>query len=207
MRAEVAQAVDAAGLLRVAAPFALLAAPFAFVRKPALRILRLNGADLAELALRDKSADVLRGHVSHIGVGHEEEQPLLVGELRELFRLGNFEAERLVARDVDARFQEGFADRIVADVRRDDDDEINAVRARRLRLRHLVKAGVAAVGSDAELRAGLAAFFRRAGEAAGNQFRHSVNIDGLSVGVADKGTGTAADHAVGEFLHVNTPLL
>ena len=89
----------------------------------------------------------------------------------------------------------------MADVRRDDHDEIDAVCAGSLSLCHLVKGGVAAIGRNAELRAGLAAHFGGAGEAAGNERCHRVNVDRLSVRVADKRTGTAAYHAIVQFLH------
>lgn len=119
MRAEVAQAVDAAGLLRVAAPFALLAAPLALIGEPALRILRHDRADLAELALGDIAADMLGRHMAHIGVGHEEEQALLLGQCLELLRLLRRQAQRLVARDMDPGLQEGLAGGIMRHVRRD----------------------------------------------------------------------------------------
>ena len=201
MRAEVAQAVDAAGLLRVAAPFALLAAPLALIGEPALRILRHDRADLAELALGDIAADMLGRHMAHIGVGHEEEQALFLGQRLELLRLLRRQAQRLVARDMDPGLQEGLAGGIMRHVRRDDGDKVDPVFASGLCLRHFIEGRVAAVRRNAELRAGLAAFFRRSGKAARHQLRLTIQIDRAPVRVADKGTRPAADHTVSEFFH------
>ena len=184
MRAEVAQAVDAAGLLRVAAPFALLAAPLALIGEPALRILRHDRADLAELALGDVAADMLGRHMAHIGVGHEEEQALFLGQCLELLRLLRRQAQRLVARDMDPGLQEGLAGGIMRHVRRDDGDKVDPVFASGLCLRHFIEGRVAAVRRNAELRAGLAAFFRRSGKAARHQLRLTIQIDRAPVRVA-----------------------
>ena len=196
MRAEVAQAVRAAGMHRVRTPGALLAAPLALIREPGLRILAHDRTNLAELALLDELLGVLRGHMADIGVGYHEQQALVLGQLHQLVRLLGRQAQRLVACNVNARLEERLRDRIVRIVRRNDDDVIDAVLARGFLLGHFLIGLVAALRVHAELFARLQAVFMIPRKAARGKDGLPVQIDCLPVRIADECALTAAYHTI-----------
>ena len=107
---------------------------------------------------------------------------------------------------MDPGLQEGLAGGIMADVRRDDDSEIDAVFAGSFCLCHFIKRSVAAVICNAQLRARLLALLKRTGEAACDQCGHAVNIDRAAVCITNKGTGAAAHHTIAQFFHTIIPI-
>ena len=139
--------------------------------------------------------------MTHVSIGDQEQQALLVGQSYQVFGLLNGQAQGLITGNVDAGFQESLTCSIVADIGSNNDDEVDAVFASSFSLCHLFEACVATIGSDTQLSAGLPALFQSSGEAACNQSCHGVDIDGLSVCVTDEGTGAAAHHAVVQFFH------
>ena len=196
--AQIAQAVGIAGKLRVAAPFSLLAAPLALIGQPALGILRRHRAHLADIAALDDLLRVLGGDVAHVGVGHQEQQVLFLRQLLELGGLLGVDAQRLVARHVDARLQEGLAGAVVRVVRRDHHDEIDLVLAGALGLRHFLIVRVQAVFGDVQLLARGDRLFVAARKTTRHQRGLAVQVNRMAMGVTDVSPGSAAHHAVGK---------
>ena len=181
MGTQIAQAVDAAGAGRIAAPLALLSAMVVFMGQPALGVLRHDGPDLADGAGGHQIPGILGGHMAGISVGHHEEKALLLGQGFQLRGLGIGDGHRLITGNMDARIQKGLADLIVGDIGRHYHHKVDAVVPGSLLFRHLPIIGIAAGRVHAQLPGRLPGLFRMGGKDAGHQLGGTVQGDGPAV--------------------------
>ena len=200
MGADVAHTVGDTGHRRIGAPDGQLSGALAgdaqLIDEPLLDILRIDGGDLADLALGDHLAGHLHHGVAGIGIGDAENQVFLLGQGHQLLRLLHSEAQRLFAHHMDPVLQEALGHGVVGVVRGGDADEIDTVGTLALRLGHGLIAGVHAAHVQGVGLAGLTVLLRIGGEAARHQLCAGVKGDGFAMHLADKGVHVATDHAV-----------
>ena len=109
--------------------------------------------------------------------------------------------QRLVADDMETGFGEGLRDREMRVGRRDDDDEIDALRRRtgEFGFEQSLPASVIMGIGQPQRPPGLAGPLWRRREGARSQFRLPVERDGMAVHGADEGIAAAADHGIAQL--------
>ena len=173
----------------------LLAGGFERFGQPVLCVLDLDDTDLAEQAVLHPLPGLPHHRIAGVVVGDGEDAPVLRGQRFEAARFLDRRCQRLVADDVDAGLQERLGHRRVQMVRRDDGDRLDAVAARRLRLRHRRVVGIAAVLGEAEREPGSPRLLGAGRERAGQQLVVVVEPGGDAMHATDEGALTASDHA------------
>ncbi len=197
VRADVAAAAAAAGEFRIRAPGGLLLACRLELRgQPALEVIAIHPADVAEQALLDDVAREARGPVAEVGVSDAKGDVRLADGLHESLGFVEVQAKRLLAEHRNARLDR-LHRRIEMDVvRRDDEDVIEALLLGQalLRVNHL---GVAAVALN---RVGpVGGFFERdlgiGEQCPGGDAARAVEVDCLLVRMDDECALAAADES------------
>ena len=184
---------DCAGSVRHAACFCPVASSLR--GQPVLRVLRLDHADRAELARADPLARLAHQRVAGVVVGQAEHEAGAPHRPHQVERVVDRGRHRLVADHVDAGLEERLGGGMVDVVRGDDRDRVDAVVARRLLLRHLLEAGIGALGRDPQLRGRRPGPCRIGAERARDQLVAVVQTRGDAVHGADERALAAADHA------------
>ena len=184
---------DCAGSVRHAACFCPVASSLR--GQPVLRVLRLDHADRAQLARADPLARLAHQRVAGIVVGQAEHEAGAAHRPHQVERVVDRGGHRLVADHVDAGLEERLGGGMVDVVRGDDRDRVDAVVARRLLLRHLLEAGIGALGRDPQLRGRRPGPCRIGAERARDQLVAVVQTRGDAVHGADERALAAADHA------------
>ncbi len=137
VHADVGETCGSAGARRIGAPFRLLVSVGVDRQgQPILDISCVDDPNVAEFASFDHFARLAHHRIAGVVQSHRKNQPLCARELDQLGRFSKRRRQRLVADDVYARFEERFCDREVQVVRGDDDDGLDAIRARCLANRH-----------------------------------------------------------------------
>jgi len=174
----------------------LLAGGFELGGQPALDVIGIHPADVAEQAGLDDVAAEPRGPVAEVGVGHAERHAQLAGGLDQVGGFLGVEAERFLTEHGDARVH-GPHRRIVMDeVGGDDEDVVE-----------LFRFGQGGVGGDHFLIGTVAGdrerpvggFLHRdlgvREQRSGGDPAGAVHQDGLLVRMDDKGAFAAADES------------
>ena len=160
--ADVGEAGGCAGARRIGAPLGLLlAVGVDRLGQPILDVARVNDPDVADLARGDHLARLADHRIAGVVERDREDETGRARERNQFLRLGDRGRERLVADDVDARFQEGLGDGIMEMVRGDDHHGFDAVRALRLPRGHLAKVRIDPVGREAKIGPGRAGVLGR----------------------------------------------
>ena len=181
---------------RIGAPFRLLVSVGVDRQgQPILDISRVDDPDVADFAGFDHLARLAHHRIAGVVQGHRENEPLRARELDQFRRFGERRRQRLVADDVDSRFEERLRDGEVQVVRGDDDDGLDAVRTRRLANRHLAIVRVGPVGRKPKIGARRARVFGVRRQGAGFQLDQIVEPHRHAMNRADEGVAPAADHA------------
>ena len=197
--ADVGHASGDAGLLGIDAPGGLLAGVGG--GEPAQGVLHVDLPDLAQGAAGDQLSGLADHRVAGVVVEEAEHPAGLLHQRLQRERLGGVHGEGLLADDVEAGLQECLGDLVVAEVRRADGDEIDALvlRKRQLLLDHVLVVGVAASGSQVEPLGELRGLRRVPSEDTADQVDLAVHSGGDAVDFADEGVIASADHAHSEF--------
>ena len=196
-----ARQADAPGARRVRAPLRLLLA-FGVDRlgQPVLDVARVNDPDVADLARGDHLARLPDHRIAGIVERDREHETGCAGEFDQFLRLGERGRQRLVADDVDARFEECFGDGIVQVVGGHDRHGFDAVRPGRFPRGHLAKVRIDAVGRETEIGAGRAGVLGVGRQRPGLELEQVVEPHRHPVHRADEGVAAAADHADAQAL-------
>ena len=122
---------------------------------PVLEIFDVDLPDAAERAVCHHLPGLAHHGVTRERVGDAEYEARPAPQGHEVERLGELCGQRLVGDDVDAVFHEGAGDRVMGGVGSRDRHRVDPVGPGRLAGRHGMVVGVAAVGGQEPLRAGL----------------------------------------------------
>ena len=202
MRADVAHATGGAATFRIGAPSGLLVvAALNEVVEPALRIFDDDFADVAELALADHFAGLFDHHVARVVVREHEDLLRFLHDGSELLGFGEIEGGGLIENDIEAGFEKQFRGWKVLVVRRDDDDEVEPLVGRHLRLSfgHLGIGTVGAIRRNIEILRGCLGTLGIRREGAGDEFRLTIHVSCDAMDCTDKGAASAADHSETKF--------
>ena len=202
MRADVAQAAGGPGLPGVGPPGRLLLSlRIDGQAQPALWVFHDDLADLAEFTLPDPGARFLDHGVARVVMGEREDLAAPVDHLLKGKSFRQIEGQRLVANDVEARFQERGGRRDVEPVRCHHRHEIKPfLRGALGFLRgHRLVVGVDAPGVEEETFAREPGLLGVGGKSPGHQFHLPVQAHRHPVHVADERVEAATDHACSEF--------
>jgi hypothetical protein len=90
-----------------------------------LDVLDPDGVDLSQVAIFDHLPSLPNQRVAGVIVGHGEDGAGFFNHLEQLFRLREVQGHRLIAHDIEARFQGGLRDGEVGVVGCGDRDEID----------------------------------------------------------------------------------
>ncbi len=150
---------------------------------------------MAEIAGRHHVAGLADHRIAGVVVGQAEHQAGPPHRLDQVEGILQAVGHRLVADDGDAAIEEGTRDGVMAVVRGDDADGIDAVGPRRLRRRHRPIVGIGAIRRDHQIGSRFPGPLRIGGQGAGGELPAVIHPGAQPMDRADEGAAAAADHS------------
>lgn len=199
---DVAHAAAESGLGGIGAPCGLfLALLFEGGGQPALGVFDEDTAKGAEGTGPDAGASLADHGVAGVVVGEHEEAAGFFDEADEGLSVGEGGGEGFVANHIKACFEGEPGGGVMEVIGGDDGDEVHALFGGKLGFAgdHGVHVGVAAMGRDEPVVAGVAGTLGVGAEGSANEFDGTVEGGGHAVDGTDEGALTSADHAHTKF--------
>ncbi len=160
VRAEIAEHVARAGELGIDAPSGGRIALLDRSAVEAVRELQVDEANVAELAIRDHRPRLLDHLMSRIAIHDADDLPPRGGDAAKVLRLGDGEAQRLLAHDVKAVFERRLGDLVMRVVGSRDRHGLDTIGAFRFAREQRAIVRIAATFRDAEFDAECASAVR-----------------------------------------------